>query len=646
MSEAIPPEAYAAAECFYTGNYARALELAEAANRRTPCPEAFGIIAGVWEAYGAHRRAALAYRRGMALFPDNPILTVNFARQLRAMPVASHEAAHMLTQLLQRDPGCAAGHLSLIETLRGFVSDLDQALSHIQQYLALYPNDGEGHLAHALTLWNRGELQKALRAADRALDLGARAERVLELQANIHIALGSATDALACYRALLCAAPHAETHSRLLMTMQYCDCVSEDEIFAETQSWVRSHIGHVEPSRVWPRVGFEADRPLRFAVLSRDFRLCSTLFLARPLIENLPAEWTIVFYSNVECPDPWTDFFRSCCEAWVDITAMDDDAVATRIMSDEIDVLLDLNGHTLGGRLGVFARKPAPVQLTWLDYVNTTGLTTFDAIIADAGHLPHSEQSRYAEPIVHLADDLYRYAPPWNAPPVADLPVARRGFVTFGCFNAAYKLSPSALSLWSEVLHAVPSSRLLLNAPEYRYADTRARICAVFAEHEIGPERLEFRLGAAEPIAMLAAYGEVDIALDPMPYSGGLTTIEGLYMGVPAITPPGTRFGSRHSSVHLRAIGLTDWIGADMSNWPGITPRIRRNLQPYDLGCVRAWSSRLWSTVPALPGNFAKSFATFGEGPANARQIRRGRENGYDGRRPIQQNQGARTSGR
>jgi predicted O-linked N-acetylglucosamine transferase (SPINDLY family) len=179
--------------------------------------------------------------------------------------------------------------------------------------------------------------------------------------------------------------------------------------------------------------------------------------------------------------------------------------------------------------------------------------------------------------------------------------------VTFGCFNAAYKLSPSALSLWSEVLHAVPSSRLLLNAPEYRYADTRARICAVFAEHEIGPERLEFHLGAAEPIAMLAAYGEVDIALDPMPYSGGLTTIEGLYMGVPAITLPGTRFGSRHSSVHLRAIGLTDWIAPDRGGYVQLARD--HAADPAKLAALRSGLRSRVEQSPLVDGaGFAREF--------------------------------------
>jgi predicted O-linked N-acetylglucosamine transferase (SPINDLY family) len=391
------------------------------------------------------------------------------------------------------------------------------------------------------------------------------------------------------------------------MTMQYCDTITEDEIFAATQAWVRAHIADITPTQAWPKVAFDPERPLTIGILSRDFRLCSTLFLARPLLENLPSDWTVVFYSNVECPDAWTNFFHGYCEAWVDITDADDETVAQRILADGIDVLIDFNGHTLGGRPGVFARKPAPVQVTWLDYVGTTGVAAIDALIADPWHVPHAEQSRYVEAIHHVAHNLYRYAPPWDAPAVAAAPCMRNGFVTFGCFNSSYKLSQTTLALWAEVLHAVPSSRLLLNSPEYKYEDTRARFHNVFAAHGIAAERILFRPGSPDPVGMLQAYAEVDIALDPMPYSGGLTTIEGLYMGVPAITLPGSRFGSRHSSVHLRSVDLIDWIAADRAAYVRIARE--KASAPAQIATLRAALRARVESSPLMDGaGFARDF--------------------------------------
>jgi protein O-GlcNAc transferase len=218
------------------------------------------------------------------------------------------------------------------------------------------------------------------------------------------------------------------------------------------------------------------------------------------------------------------------------------------------------------------------VQLAWLDYVGTTGLATMDAIIGDAGHLPLTDQRWYIEAIQHVAVDLYRYEAPAGAPPVTALPAAETGGVCFGCFNAAYKLSESTLTVWARILRAVPSSRLILNSSQFGSADTQRRFRALFAERGIDSTRLELRPGASHPLGMLAAYGDVDIALDPFPYSGGLTTLEALYMGVPVVTMPGYRFGSRHSTVHLRAIGLEDWIAADAENYVALAVHKARDL--------------------------------------------------------------------
>jgi protein O-GlcNAc transferase len=226
-------------------------------------------------------------------------------------------------------------------------------------------------------------------------------------------------------------------------------------------------------------------------------------------------------------------------------------------------VLFDLNGHTLGGRPGVFHRKPAPIQIAWLDFVGTTGLHTYDAIIGDAHHLPLTDQRLYAEPIRHVRDNLYRYHPPEDAPEVAPLPLLRAGKVTFGCFNSAYKLSPSVLDLWSDILAEIPTAKLLLNSREYACPDTCDRFRDAFLSRRVDGARIELRAGAQAPHELMAAYADVDIALDPFPYSGGLTTIEALFMGVPVVSMPGDRFGSRHSMAHLRTLGMDDWVAKD-----------------------------------------------------------------------------------
>jgi len=461
----------------------------------------------------------------------------------------------------------------------------------------------------AVDLFKRGSLVKALDAADRAIALGGDVTMARKFKAVVHVELGDAPAAVACFRAIQPETRDPRTQSRLLVMMQYCDSVSESEIFAEAKNWASTHASRIAPRVTWPRVAFDPGRRLSIGIVSADFRLSSTPFLALPLFEHWPPDWTVTLYSSGEAPDEWTDRFRRTCANFVDIEGCNDEEASARILRDRIDVLIDLNGHTWSGRLGIFARKPAPVQIAWLDYVGTTGLATMDAIIADAGHLPLADQCWYVEPIRHVRDNLYRYQPPDGAPAVGPLPAARNGFVTFGCFNAPFKLSETTLSLWAGILSALPSTRLVLSARPYRFAGTRQRFRRLFAKHGLDPKRVDIRPGASHPIDMLRAYGAIDIALDPFPYSGGLTTIEALYMGVPVVTVPGRRFGSRHASVHLRTAGLADWIAPDIVSYAGLAVRKAADLEA--LAAVRgALRARMEGSAlmdgPALAADFSK----------------------------------------
>jgi len=526
-------------------------------------PEAVGFDAEERAARGDWLGAVATYRAGIARFPDSLPLAINFARLLRARPEGAADAVAILRSVVALAPGFAPARMSLIETLRTATAQLDEAEAVARGYLQRFPDDPDGCLALALVLFDGGRLVDAAAAADCCLGLRPGTERAWELKATIAVALGDASRAMACYRAMILDAPDAANHSRLLMAMQYCDEIDEALLLAETRNWVRLHAQGILPRRSWPGLGFDPERRLNVGVLSRDFRQCSLPHLSLPLFQRWPSDWTLTLYANVELTDHWTERFRAMAGRWVDIVALDDDQVAERIRGDRIDVLFDINGHTLGGRPGVFARKPAPIQLAWLDYVGTTGLAAMDGIIGDPGHLPLTDQRWYVEPIRHVAANLYRYAPPDAAPAVAPLPALASGAVTFGCFSSAYKLSATTLGLWARVLRKVPASRLLLNSHEYGNPDTRRRFQALFAERGIDPSRVELRPGAPHPLGMQAGYRDVDIALDTSPYSGGLTTLEALYMGVPVITAPGHRFGSRHSAVHLRTIGLDDWVAAD-----------------------------------------------------------------------------------
>jgi predicted O-linked N-acetylglucosamine transferase (SPINDLY family) len=222
-------------------------------------------------------------------------------------------------------------------------------------------------------------------------------------------------------------------------------------------------------------------------------------------------------------------------------------------------------GHT-GKRMLLFARRSAPLQITWLGYVGTTGVPTMDAILADAFHVRPGEEAFYMESVLRMPHGYICYGPPVDAPPVAPLPALTTGRVTFGCFNGAAKYSQRMFAAWAEILNQVPGSRLSLKTGGLDDAGVRSGIERRFAKLGIAPERIKFE-GWSKAGELLAAYHHVDLALDTQPYSGGLTTCEALWMGVPVITMPGQTFAGRHSTSHATNAGLGDFVAADLERY-------------------------------------------------------------------------------
>jgi len=530
-------------------------------------PKGYLLAAYGLEQRGDMRQAAEIYRAGLVVYPEHPDLTVNLARVLRQSPDTLDEALQLLRQTIAKQKDYPPARLTLIETLRTAAHRLDEAQAEARTYIDLYPADGAGHLLLALALYAQRQLTDALASAERATVLQGKQVLAWELMANIAVGLGDAAGAVTAYRALVARQPDPDMHSRLLVSMQYCDTIDAADIFAESLHWARAYGSGITCRTSWPLLDTDPKRVLHVGFVSGDFRQCSTPLLALPLFEHWPADWTVSLYSNGTQSDAWTARFRQTAAHWIDISALDDEQAAARIFDDRIDVLVDLNGHTQGGRLGIFRRKPAPVQVAWLNLAGSTGLATFDAIIGDTWHLPLSDQPLYVEPIRHVAHNRYRYLPFKEAPDVADVPLHRNGFVTFGSFNSAYKISGSVLSRWVEILKSLPTAKLVLNTREFGCPDTVERFACAFELQGIDRSRIDFRPGSPNALGMLAAYSDVDIALDSFPYSGGLTTLEALHMGVPVITMPGKGLASRHSYAHLATLGLQDWIVPDAESY-------------------------------------------------------------------------------
>ena len=222
-------------------------------------------------------------------------------------------------------------------------------------------------------------------------------------------------------------------------------------------------------------------------------------------------------------------------------------------------------GHT-GRRLLTFAERPAPLQITWAGYVGTTGVTTIDYLLADRFHIRPGEEALYAEQILRMPHAYVCYEGPAFAPEVALLPASTAADFTFGCFNNALKYSPRVLDAWAKILQRMPNSRLLLKTRALKQPELRERIHLHFAQHGIGPQRIVLE-GDSPRRELLESYGRVDLALDTQPYSGGVTTCEALWMGVPVVTFPGSTFAGRHSTSHLSNAGLEQFVAADLPGY-------------------------------------------------------------------------------
>jgi predicted O-linked N-acetylglucosamine transferase (SPINDLY family) len=273
-----------------------------------------------------------------------------------------------------------------------------------------------------------------------------------------------------------------------------------------------------------------------------------------------------------------TERMRRCAHHWRDIAGLDDATVADRIRADGIDILVDLVGHTKYTRLPVFARRPAPVQASWLGYFNTTGLATMDYFVTDPVSSPPGQERYFVEKLVRLPATRFCYEPPEYMPEVGALPLRRQGYVTFGSLNNIAKLNDHVLALWARVLAAVPDSRLLLQASALSDPLFQRDFRASAARHGIPAERLELRRFA--PIDQAArTYHDIDIALDPFPFCGGMTSLDALWMGVPVVTLPQTMIAGRQTASMLANLGLPELIAPDEASYLACAVELARDVE-------------------------------------------------------------------
>jgi protein O-GlcNAc transferase len=485
----------------------------------------------------------------------------------------------------------------------------DDAVLHGRAALALRPDD-------ALTLRNLGGLLRSGVELDEAIALLERAARLAPDDAGVHAHLGSALSAAGEHarairhleRSLVIAPRDLDTHSALLGALHYASEVDAARIAEAHRRCGRLLEGGV--TRLPPRRPREdANRRLRIGYVSADFRLHSVAFFFEPLLAYHDRTRVELFaYSQTTHPDGVTQRLLTQLDAWRDLVGMSDDEAAARIRADAIDVLVDLSGHTRGNRLGVFARRPAPVQMTYLGYPDTTGLTTIDVRITDAeADPPGMTESLHSERLVRLPHGFLCYRPPEGAPPVAPAPSTLGHIPTFASFNALTKLSAETLTLWARLLRETPEARLLLKHVTLTTPEGRARYAERLAAHGLPLERVVLRGFVPGLAAHLDAYAEVDVALDPFPYHGTTTTCDALYMGVPVVSLLGAAHVSRVGASLLARAGLRE-LAVDGADAYAETARALLRDEARRVAIRATMRDRIFAGGLTDPERFARSF--------------------------------------
>ena len=499
--------------------------------------------------------------------PPSAELHSNLAAVLRKQGRLT-EAEAAARAALALDPNCAAAHNNLGNILRD-AGRYDEGAEHFRAAIRLSPDFGDAWVNLAWLLSLAGHAQQAEDAARHAIACNA---DNADAHNNLGLALmrqGRLAEAEAALRqALALRADFVLPHSNVLFCLNYRPDISAEAVFAEYQRWDRQHALPLLPKQVAFGLDRSPTRKLRVGYVSPDFRQHAVALFAEPFLAHHDrSSVELHCYAEVPAPDAVTERFRALADHWHYTVGLGDAEVAAQIRSDQIDILVDLAGHTAGNRLLVFARKPAPIQVTYLlGHGYSSGLSAMDAFLADEHLAPAGSEHLFSETLIRLSRIPLAYEPPADMPDVAPLPALANGYVTFGYFGRTVRLNDGVVAAWARILLAVPNSRLMLNSAPFGEAAGRERMAARFAAHGIDESRLLLVCTAPQPRTW-EAYGAIDVALDPFPHNAGTTTIEALWQGVPVVSLAGRPTVGRFGASILHAVSLDDWTTRDLEEY-------------------------------------------------------------------------------
>lgn len=519
------------------------------------------------------------------------------------------EAITLLQSALKQNPNSPNAHYSLSKLLLQR-SQHHESLEHIEYALRMQPKNLDMLSQRGVVLYRLHRYFEAIEVFDDLLEQQPEHYSHWNNAANLRRDLGLFDEADNYYRQSIDRTNHdAKPYSNRLTALHYNPNVDRDTIYKVSREWEKKF----GPTQVLTRplpFNLALNKQLRIGMISDGFRNHPVGRMITSALEQIaPRDLALYAYSTNNAVDPLTVRIRKISTQWMAVSHLSDEALAQQVRDDQIDILIDLAGHNTGSRMRVMAMQPAPLLVKWVGgLINTTGLSAIDYLLTDSIESPDGEDPYYTEKLIRLPDDYICYDPSDEHAELRTLPALRNGHITLGCFNNPSKVNEVVLAEWAKIMHQLPGSQLFLKGFQYSSEALCQRVRGILASHDIPATRLIIE-GPSSHKELMETYNRVDIALDPWPYSGGLTTCEAFFMGVPVVTLPGPTFAGRHSATHLVNAGMPELV---VSSWDEYRERVIELASDLDsLSTIRSHLRDVLLQSPVCDApRFAKHFTT------------------------------------
>ncbi len=503
---------------------------------------------------------------------------------------------------------------AMLGIVLGNLGELDESIGCLERALAINPSNFDALKNLALAFYNKGTADRAITYCQRALAIRREHIDTLVTMGNAYARMDLLTQAQQCYERILTQDPkHAAAlgnlanvlayqgnaelalpyfreaiannrsfsglHSNLLLCLHYLPTHDPLTVFREHLEWATLHAPDNDRHPVFSTER-NPDRKLRLGYVTPDLRGHSVAYFLEPLLASHDRNsFDVTCYVELGVPDKATERLWKLADNVRNTHGLSDDTAAAMIRHDQIDILIDLAGHTDHNRLPMFSHRPAPIQMTYLGYPNTTGMHAIDYRLTDEWADPPGMTERFhTEKLIRLEKGFLCFSPPAESPAISPLPSIERSYVTFGSFNVLTKITHEMLITWADLLREVPSSRLLIKNRQLTDKLLQTRLYAFFEEHGVARERVEL-LGRTSKEEHMASYGKVDIALDTFPYHGTTTTCDTLWMGIPVVSLGGQSHVSRVGVSLLTKVGMSDLIARSRQEYIDCAVKLARSPQ-------------------------------------------------------------------